>query len=90
MTKMATMPIYGKDPLKTFLSGIGGPITRKLDMLHQWLQPFHSLFKWWPLDDIDLFKGKVKFCNQRFSMGKSEDIGFIKKLLHHSGLKIGI
>ena len=35
-----TMPIYSKDPLKTFLFGTDGPITRKLGMLHQRLQPF--------------------------------------------------
>ena len=31
MTKMAAMPIYGKNPLK-FFSGTGGPITTKLGM----------------------------------------------------------
>ena len=35
MTKMATMPIYGKKPLKVFFSGTGGPILTKLGMKHQ-------------------------------------------------------
>ena len=31
MTKMAVMPIYGKNPSETF-SGTGGPISTKLSM----------------------------------------------------------
>ena len=31
----------------------------------------HSLFKWWPWSDLDLFYSKVKFGNIGFSMGKS-------------------
>ena len=34
MTKMAAMPIYGKNHKKIFFSGTGGPITIKLGMLH--------------------------------------------------------
>ena len=37
MTKMAAMPIYGKNPSKIFFSGTGGPISTKLGMRHQWL-----------------------------------------------------
>ena len=29
----------------------------------------HSLFKWWPWSDLNLFYGKVKFGNLGFSMG---------------------
>ena len=32
MTKMAATPIYGKNPLKIFFSGTGGPISKKLGM----------------------------------------------------------
>ena len=32
MTKMAAMPIYGKNPSKIFFSRTGGPILTKLDM----------------------------------------------------------
>ena len=32
MTKMAAMPIYGKNPSKIFLSGTSGPISMKLGM----------------------------------------------------------
>ena len=39
MTKMATMPIYGKNPSKIFFSRTGGPIFTKLGMYHWGLQP---------------------------------------------------
>ena len=32
MTKMAAMPIYGKNPSQIFLSGTGGPISTKLGL----------------------------------------------------------
>ena len=32
MTKMATTPIYGKNPLKIFFSGTGGLISMKLGL----------------------------------------------------------
>ena len=32
MTKMAAMPIYGKNPSKIFFSGTGGPISMQLGM----------------------------------------------------------
>ena len=39
MTKMATMPIYGKTHSKIFFSGTGKPISTKLGMKHPGLQP---------------------------------------------------
>ena len=40
MTKMAAMPIYGKNPSKIF-SESGGPIPKKLGMKHQWLEYYN-------------------------------------------------
>ena len=40
MTKMATMPIYGKNPSKIFC-GTGGPISKKLGMKHRWLKYYN-------------------------------------------------
>ena len=34
MTKMAAMPIYGKNPSKIVFSGTGGLISKKLGMKH--------------------------------------------------------
>ena len=35
MTKMAAMPVYGKNPSKIFFSGTTGPISTKLGMKHR-------------------------------------------------------
>ena len=68
MTKMAAMPIYGKNPLKIFETWYVASGT----------PAHHSLFKWWLWSDLDLFYGKVKFGNLGFSMGKSEISGFFR------------
>ena len=41
MTKMAAMPIYDKNPSKFFFSGTTGPISTKLDMMHQGLKDYN-------------------------------------------------
>ena len=41
----------------------------------------HSLFKWWPLVDFDLFDSKVKFCIKGFSIEKNENIEFFRNSL---------
>ena len=38
LTKMAAMPIYGKNPSKFFFSGTTGPISTKLGMKHRGLK----------------------------------------------------
>ena len=37
MTKLAAMPIYGKNPSKIFFSGTSGPIFTKVGMQHRGL-----------------------------------------------------
>ena len=41
MTKMAAIPIYGKNPSKIFFSRTSGPISTKLGMKHGWLKHFN-------------------------------------------------
>ena len=41
VTKMAAMPIYGKNPSKIFVTGTSGPISIKLGMKHQWLKYYN-------------------------------------------------
>ena len=41
MTKMAAMPIYGKNPSKFFFSGTTGPISTKLGMKHGELEYYN-------------------------------------------------
>ena len=43
MTKMASMPIYGKNPSKFFFSGTTGQISTKLDMKHRGLE-YYNVF----------------------------------------------
>ena len=47
----------------------------------------HSLFKWWPWSDLDLFYGKVKFGNIGFSMGKVKIVDF-SEFIAASDLKV--
>ena len=47
ITKMAAMPIYGKNPSKIFFSGTGGLISMKLGYVALVTPAYHSLFKWW-------------------------------------------
>ena len=79
MTKMAAMPIYGKNPFKNLLLR-----NRQADFHETWYVALgtpahHNLFKWWPLSDLDLFYGKVKFGYLCFSNGKSENSGFFRR-----------
>ena len=41
MTKMASMPIYGKNPSKIFFSETNGLISMKLGVKHQWLKYYN-------------------------------------------------
>ena len=41
MTKMAAMPIYGKNPSKVFFSETTGPISTKLGMKHRGLEYYN-------------------------------------------------
>ena len=41
MTKMAAMPIYGKNPSKIFFSGTRGLISKKLGIKHRWLKYYN-------------------------------------------------
>ena len=63
---MATMPIYGKNPLKIFLSETNGPVTLGLGMQHLGLGPNKVCSN----DDFDLFYGNVKFASFFFYIGK--------------------
>ena len=77
LTKMAAMPKYGKNPLKIL------PGTKKGIALETWYaasgtQILPSLFKWWPLADLRLFYGKVKFASIAFYMGKSFNCRFLR------------
>ena len=73
MTKMATMPIYGKNPSEIF-SGTSGPIYTKLGMFHRSL-----LIIVCSNDDPGLtltyFMASSNFVTLAFLQKKSEDSG---------------
>ena len=54
MTKMAAMPIYGKNPSQIF-SESGGPISRKLGMKHQWLKYYNVYINHDPVVTLTYF-----------------------------------
>ena len=68
MTKMATMSIHGKNIWKSSRNQMtDDPETWYAALVALALS---SLFKWWPLVDLDLFYRKVKFGHFDFYMGK--------------------
>ena len=74
MTKMAAIPIYGKNLKNLLLWNL------KTNDLETWFEAsdvrvLSSLFIWWPWVDLDLFYGKVKFGPYAFvwENGKTMD-----------------
>ena len=52
MTKIAAMPIYGKNRSKIFFSGTGGPISKKLVMKHGWLKYYNVYINHDPVETL--------------------------------------
>ena len=55
MTKMAAMPIYGKNPSKIFFSKTGGPNSKKLGMKHRWLKYYKEYINHDPVMTLTYF-----------------------------------
>ena len=85
MTKMAAMPIYGKNPSKIFFSESGGPISKKLGMKHQWLKYYNVYINHDPVVTLDLFYDKVNIRRQCIGMGKTFKKSFEVKILQEMG-----
>ena len=58
MTKMAAMPIYGKNPSKTLFSGTTGPISMKLGMKHRWLKYYNVYINHDPVMTLIFFTAR--------------------------------
>ena len=70
MTKMAAMPIYGKNMKNSsYLEPKADDLESLFAALGTQVQP--RLVKWWPWVDLDLFYSKIKFGPLCFCMGKS-------------------
>ena len=61
MTKMAAMPIYGKNPSKIFFSRTGRPIFTKLDMRHRGLLPIRCYINDDPGVTLTYFTARSNF-----------------------------
>ena len=88
MTKMAAMPIYGKNLKKSFSSE---PNANDLETWYAasgaWVLP--SIFKWWPCVDLDLFYDKVKFGSVCFVWEKCKTMDFSETIVVYD-VKVGI
>ena len=69
MTKMATMPIYGKNPSKIF-SGTGGPISKKLGVKHLWLKYYNVYINHDPVMTLTQFMARSAWVDHAFKWGK--------------------
>ena len=58
MTKMAAMPIYGKNPSEIFLARTGGPISTKLCMEHQLLKYYNVYINHDPVMTLSFFMAR--------------------------------
>ena len=64
MTKMAAMPIYGKNPSKIFFSRTGGSISKKLGMKHRWLKYYNVCINHDPEMTLTFFNDMVNIGRQ--------------------------
>ena len=67
MTKMATMPIYGKNPSKIFFSGTNQLISRKLGVKHRWLNVYINHV---PVMTLTKFMARSTWVAYAFELGK--------------------
>ena len=70
MTKMATMPIYGKNPSKIFFSETNGLISRKLGVKHRWLKYSNVCINQDPVMTLTKFMARSTWVAYAFEWGK--------------------
>ena len=70
MTKMAAMPIYGKNPSKIFFSGTGGLISKKLGVKHLWLKYYNVYINHDPVMTSTQFMARSTWVDHAFKWGK--------------------
>ena len=67
MTKMAAMPIYGKNTLKIFFPGTSGLISTKLGMKHRRLRPIIFCSNGKPGLTMTYFMARSDFATYAFT-----------------------
>ena len=70
MTKMAAMPIYGKNPSKIFFSETNRLISRKLGVKHRWLKYFNVYINHDPVMTLTKFMARSSWVAHAFELGK--------------------
>ena len=70
MTKMTTMPIYGKNPSKFFFSGTTGPISTKLGMKHWGLEYYNVFINYDLWMTLTYFTARSTKVTHAFEWGK--------------------
>ena len=80
MTKMAAMPIYGKNPSKIFFSRTGGPIFTKLGMQHWGLQLIIVCSNDDPGLTLTYFTARSNLVTQAFLQEKVKTVDFSEHL----------
>ena len=66
MTKMAAMPIYGKNPSKIFFSGTSSPISKKFGMGHWVLLPVMACSNDGPRVTLTYFTARSNLVSYAF------------------------
>ena len=70
MTKMAAMPIYGKNPSKIFFSETNRLISRKLGVKHRWLKYSNVYINHDPVMTLTKFMARSTWVAYAFELGK--------------------
>ena len=70
MTKMAVMPIYGKNPSKIFFSETNKLISRKLGVKHRWLKYSNVYINHDPVMTLTKFMARSTWVAYAFELGK--------------------
>ena len=70
MTKMAAMPIYGKNPSKIFFSETNRLISRKLGVNYRWLKYFNVYINHDPVMTLTKFMVRSTWVAYAFDLGK--------------------
>ena len=70
MTKMAAMPIYGKNPSKIFFCETNRLISRKLGVKHQWLKYSNVYINYDPVITLTKFMARSTWVAYAFECGK--------------------
>ena len=70
MTKMAAMPMYGKNPSKIFFSKANGLISMKLGEKHQWIKYYNVYINHDPVMTLTQFMARSTWVAYAFEWEK--------------------